>query len=482
MLSAPPSGRQWWIVLALLVLAVCGARYATLLPVHGWSDDGSVYIQHAENLLQGQPYNHVLFAQTPSNKSPVSLYPPMLPVVLAAEIPFTGVDFRAFKITMLIIYGLALFAAGAALRNLVGDIVALATVLLLAVSFELGRLTDHINSDFLLLFLLCLLVLWEEHRFPQQWAQLVSALLVLAIFETRTAGIVVLPALVVYRLWAGTQSRRNTAVAALLSCVFLGISVALNRGGGNYFGQLVAGISPMTIRRNLIQYSLCLGDVFNGGRPIALLLDALAIYGAYQLLRAGKRSLWFVFLALYLPLMILWPFSDPVRFALPFLPLAIALAVYGAVQRLTLLTGPRLRLATAAVVTVILAAIQVRAYAGGAEADYESGINHPRTLELYKAIEADLPRSAVIVCRKARTVALMTGFHTIAYPQLKGNEFVTDLCQVGATHVISAPSVFEDDAKYLEPVIRENSSRMQVVFHNSQYTLYRWPVEVCQAK
>jgi len=470
----------WWIALLALILLVCGARYAVMAPVHGWSDDGSVYLQHAENLLHGQPYNHVLFGQTPSNKSPAALYPPMLPVVLAAEIPFTGLDFHAFKITMLVIYALALAAAGFALYDLFGTAIAISTVILLALSFELGRIADHINSDFLLLLLLCLLILWEDHAPRRIWSLIVTALLVLAIFETRTAGIVVLPALILYRFWAASWSRRDMGIGAALCVLFLAVSIAMNQGGGNYFGQLRTLISPMTIRRNLIQYLLCLGDVFTGGKVIALLLDALALAGLYAFSKTGKRSLWIVFLVFYLPMMILWPFSDPVRFALPFLPLVIALALLGVVSLVSLFAGRPLQIAALALLTVLLCAREVKLYAAGEESNYPSGINHPRTLELYKAIAADLPPSAVIVCRKPRTISLMTGKHAVIYPMVDSAPFVTDLCRAGATHIVAAPGIFEDDAKYVEPVIQRNLSRMKVIFHNDQYTLYSWPSELCR--
>lgn len=61
------------------------------------SDDGSVYLQYARNLVEGRPYGEVKYGQTPATETPLPRYPPVLPLLLAPLVHWRGLDYSACK-------------------------------------------------------------------------------------------------------------------------------------------------------------------------------------------------------------------------------------------------------------------------------------------------------------------------------------------------------------------------------------------------
>src|SRR5713226_3969896 len=147
-----------------LLLAICIALLALFYALnitgeHGWSDDGAVYLRHAQNLLAHRNYADVLFTATPHSGSYQKVYPPLLPLALAPVVYFSGLNFRAFKCEMYFFYLLSLALIPAAFHNRLTPLGSLGAILLLGLNPNLLRIVDHINANVLALLLNLLFVI-----------------------------------------------------------------------------------------------------------------------------------------------------------------------------------------------------------------------------------------------------------------------------------------------------------------------------------
>ncbi|MEO5923950.1 MAG: hypothetical protein ABIR70_09000 [Bryobacteraceae bacterium] len=473
------TGDQHWLAAALLILLVgLGLHASGITGVHGWSDDGSAYLRHALNILEGRPYNQIPYANI-GEQSPAIVYPPVLPLLLTPLIQIWGIDFRVFQFAMLGVFMLAAVVTLAALGRTFSKWTALAAVALLVLDSELGTDNQHINSDFLGLLWVAAFVWWVEGfdwraqagRALAWRSGIAAALLILAI-ETRTVNAIFLAAVPLCSLW---RYRKLTTFAWITPTVAI-ISVALMSTGSSsadgYLRALQSVFSLAAVRRNIIQYSLSLSDFMGmpntgGSQWIALAAMAVAIYGAFCLARTA-RPIWLLTMGLYAPVLLVWPYSDPIRFLIPTLPMLLACFVHGTstlTEKLPERTGSWIRVGLPLLVLLSSA----RAYA--LLPPIESGLNSPASLEMYQAVQQMTAPKSVIASRKPRSLSLFTKRYSVTYSHVAPADMRQEFCEAGVTHVVSAPATFIDDEQYIEPMLAEGG--FELLFQNSEFSIYR---------
>lgn len=445
--------RRWALGLFLLLGVFHASR---LTPLHGWSDDGAMYLRHAMNLLEGRGYRDTLQGVTRSVVDPPPSYPPVLPAVLAPLVKLRGLDFLALKAAMFAIFLAAFAVTLLPLRTLVSPWQSLGIVAALAFNPGLAQIAAHINSDYLFLLFLALAIWW----FDSSKGPLGAVLIGLAV-ATRTVGAILLPALLIHDLWRHRRVTRSTVITIALSVPIL----LLTRTGGDYLSQL-DGVAWMTLRRNLIQLPLATGSLLGGGFALSAILVAAAAAGLFPIARE-KKPLWVVFAALYGGVLIVWPFSDPERFLIPVLPL-LGAGIARALSRV-----PR----AAPLALALVFAREAMLYP--VTAGDGTGLNYPSTLALYDAVRRETQPTDRIAFRKARSLALFTNRPSYLYPASPPVTVTSDFCAAGITYVAVGPRIFPDDAGYLQPWIEANSKYLTLVFRNADYSLYRLAPDAC---
>jgi len=450
-------------VLLVILLASAGWQAAGLSPLHGWSDDGSLYLRHAENLLAGRPYSSVLHAQTISVGWTLEKYPPGLPLTLAPLLAWRGLDWMAFKWMMWFWYVAALAAAAAAVWRIARPWETAAVLSIIAARFEYSRLAGHINSDFPFLLVQALaLTLVPAAAHASWWRGIAAGLAGGCASALRSAGLFLVAGCALHSWWRWGRRTRFAAVSTFLAVGCMAVQTGLASGGA--YLQVFRSISWMTLRRNLIQIPLELSGVVWPAMWMTPLVLLLGTFGLWRLVVDERRPAWLAFAALYLPVILLWPYSDPPRFLLPLMPLWLLALVRGAGTLARGLWLPAL-LVAAALFT------QVQAHLDFQRHPPVHGLNDPAALATYHFVKDSLPDSAVIACRKPRTVSLFTGRRSLAYnADLPPAAMQTDLCASGATHLFSAPDVFPDDRRALAPFLAER--KLNPVFAASPYAVY----------
>ncbi|MEP7351663.1 MAG: hypothetical protein ABI824_00385 [Acidobacteriota bacterium] len=480
-------GRMWWIAALLVLLLLLGLHGMRMSALHGWSDDGSAYLRHALNLLEGRPYTAVSYAALGDLPPPV-MYPPGLPVMLVPLIKLWGMNFLVFKIAMLVVFLLSVAVSLAALLRTWPKWIALAAVALLAVDANVGLQNEHINSDFLALLWIGGLV-WVLEGFDWRqcsgtalaWRSGVTVALLLLAIETRSVNAVLLGAIPIYSFWRYRKFPLFSWVPVVATTALLWLlrqPGSSSSGGANYL-KYFSGITYVTLRRNAIQYALSLSD-FIGLAPagfarlIALAAIGCALYGAYRIIQTSK-PFWLLLMALYAMILLLWPFSDPERYIVPFLPMLLACFVYGIVE-LAALLPERIGLLVKVVVPLLAIVASARAYV--MTPPLNGGLNYPATLEMYRAVERLTGPESVIAFRKARSLSLFTDRHSVGYNYVDSTVMRHDFCAGGVTHVVSGPAVFPDDEQFLEPFLAGGAKGgFDLLYRNEQFSVYTVKLE-----
>ncbi len=445
---------------------------------HGWSDDGSGYLLHAKSLAEGRPYHAVNVAATPNYKIAFVDYPPALPLLLAPMMRLRGVDFNSCKILMFVIFSLCLALLPFVFRGYLKPWQILALVVVFGANPQVFTQVEHINSDLLfLLFLILFLIATRAGLLApggrRRWLLLSASVCVFVlVLMTRSTALALVPGVVLYLLVTGDRRRSSWLfTAALVACT----AASLILIGGSYSGSLTFYLSYPSVRRNLIQYPLALGELFGGGAALSVALWLLALAGAVIAWRRGP-SLWDALAPPFAALLIIWPFSDPLRFGLPLIPLVLAWCLI-AVGRFFSVIGGRGSVLTASALSLALATSYVAAYRHRPET---GGIFAPKSRELWNYVRTSVNPDAVIVFSKARTLTLLTGRRGIDYAAwVPPGGFWDEICAVHPTHIIAAPRIFENDRQLLIPAVQAHSGDWSAVFSNGDFAVYALHAEAC---
>jgi hypothetical protein len=460
-----------------IFLAICIALLAVFYSLnitgeHGWSDDGSVYIRHAQNLVAHRNYGDVLFTATPHTGAYQKVYPPLLPLALAPVVYFSGVNFTIFKREMYLFYLLSLALVPAALQTRMTVPGALAVVLLLGLNSNLLRVVDHVNANVLALLLNLLFVIIVQRSDANSFARgALAGSVAAAAFATSGIGVVAMGALVLYTAIRYRRMTRFLIAAAGVMIVLLALMHHSFVTEGIYMEQLRERLNYITLRRNVIQYPLAVATLLGASPILGIIVVLCFILGLIHQVRDGV-GIWEYLAACHLAILSLWPFSDPYRFLLPIMPLI----VYYIVTGFALLTSALPRRVAQAAVVLALAAVSasfVRGYFQDYRALQQGGIFAPESREIWQYVRNHTPSDSMILFRKQRTLSLLTGRHSAGFASDNPpGEDWADLCTVHPDYVLTAPLIFEDDRRILDPVLAGVPDKLVLAFSNPKFQLY----------
>jgi hypothetical protein len=216
------------------------------------------------------------------------------------------------------------------------------------------------------------------------------------------------------------------------------------------------------------------GEFFGLPALAAVVIWLVILYGLWRYLRDCGLRLWEWIAMLYAMELVVWPYSDPLRFGLPLLPLLLVYLVHG-IQGLF-----RSKAVPAYVLLVICAGfLYWREYRAEAR-NTNAGIFGPASLELWDYVKGKISPDAVVVFRKARTLALLTGRKSVEYSTLPAaSQMRAEVCFVHPTYIIYAPGLFDSDRELLKGVISDDPAQMTRVFQNQVFSVYAVQPHAC---
>ncbi len=481
--------------------------------------DNAGYMILGDALVSGEGYRDLYLPDQPLHTK----YPPLYPILLALLTPLGGV--QLFKFASLGLTTLAVWLTYRLAVERIGRGAALVAAGMFAVSPVLLDYSHYVLSEALFVALVLAALLWSQRdasapsveQAPGAWFSW-SLLLGLAAaggaFLTRTAGLPLLAALVLFYL---LERRSPAATAAgLLSVATAGgwwlyQRLATSAPGVaprlSYLQEMLlrnpydpaagtAGPTDLLIRStenawtyisDVLPRSLAGGtaasapDLVHPALGLAVAAVAFLGWVDRSTSRLGPAEL---FTVLYAAMLVIWPtvWTDQ-RFLLPLLPLILLYAVGGAVRAGRWLSRRREGGPGPTIAAGILAALVGVAAVGDAAgripdrirclAAYRAGdaCDPPEFASFYDAAEwarANTAGDAIFVNRKPRIFYWLSGRRGDLYPYSTDAAVVMRAIErLGADYVV-VDAISGTTSRYLVPAVRENLPRFRLVYEGGE--------------
>lgn len=468
------------IVLARLLfscfLVLLGAFYLThLREGHVWGDDFAMYIAQAKNIALGRPLADTGYIFDPHSPGlGPSAYPPAFPLLLSPVYRIWGLDLSMMKTEIVLIFLVALFFAFELISIHLTHAYSAVLVGVLGCSPYFYEAKDSVTSDlpFLCFVMLSLLVLSKCEN--QGWKSLPLALCastcIYLSFATRTAGVSLLPCLVLALFQLRGTSVRNAAISALSAMTLMTIHSAVFGGNGSYLVQL--HISLYSICHNVIVYGWNLYRYVLGirnpvvGGAFLLFLGVLGSTGIVYRLRIRVSCLE-VFTAAYSLVILLWTSENDLRLVVPLLPMWIL--YIGVILRQLRFTYKR---EACGAIIVCLGVSFLTGYSRISDGPIRQGLGDPSFLRTCEYIRSSTPKESVLVFSKPRLLALLTERKASTYDTPHDDwKLWEDFTNIRA-HYVLVNRQFSEDREYLEPLILRNAFHAHEIFAEAEYHLY----------
>lgn len=477
--------------LVCLLAALVGAGL-TMTTREGmdWSGDYALYVMNAENVLAGREYSDTPYVLNPRNAINPGAYPPGYPLLLASVYAVAGLDWDAFKQLGIVLFAASIVIIGLFARQWLPPPVALAATALIATLPFVWELKDELASE-LPFLLFCYLALYLLEEITAADAKhtvvscLVAALAMTAAILIRPVALLLVPAAV---LSAALQTRRVftggllTAVLGLLMSV---IGLLAFRSDTQTYTSYLSDFGLASIVRNIDAYEggarLLLGalswDDLVLERITLTLVMVLAIVGFAERWRSGPAPSETFALA-YIAMVIVYPVSlEPARYLLPVWPLVVLYAFVGALG-VTVRWPATLRYAPALALAGVMTMGYVSSYRLAWNAPARPLATGPESRDLFAAIEAGVPRGALIVARKPTIVALFADRRASIWPEHADAAELRDwMLSAQAGFVVrdlgdyGVPPI-EHDA--LDAFVTNYRDELAPLFGNEMFELYAW--------
>ncbi len=439
-----------------------------------------MYVHHAQNIVEGRPYADTGYLFNPHAPVSPRMYPPVFPLLLVPVYRLFGLNLIPMKLEQVVFFVLTLAAVYAFWLRDLGERYALALVAILGFSPVFWDAKDNVLSDlpFLLFFyVVALLVRWTPRNQPGwwRWAILIGLALYLAI-GTRTAGIALIPGLMLYDLLKSHAITRLTLIALLVCAVLLMFqSRFVGSGVSSYHVHLQPTLQ--TVGTNLISYPRALAGFWVASTRNAFsffVLGIVAVLTLAGLFFQSKRGLTIVeaLVAPYMAMVILWPFSPGTRLVFPLLPWIVFLALSG-LRGLAAKFAPRYSAAALCGLLLLISVPYVAAYRKADFGPIRQSNGLPEFNQLCQTVRERTASDDVLIYYRARALSLYTGRTASAY-NYRGTEL--ELRQyarnVHATYLITT-NAFDADHGFLERYVGHSSSSLELAYQNANFKLYR---------
>ncbi len=483
-----------FLIASLVWLAILTTlQLAALKPGHEYTGgDFALYILHAKNIAEGRPYADTGYIYNPhfASHSP-PIYPPLYPAMIAPIYRRFGLNFVALKAATALTFPITcLLTAAIGVKMGVRGIWLFVLLLVVSANWVFFAFMDFVLPDLPFTCLTCLLIyfaLWRESSRDESYrltAGLAAGLLLYLCQDTREAGLVFVPALVLAEVIRRKAITRYLVTAlCVYAILILGTGWYTGRGAANYLQQLVW--SPAKYVASLRLYLAELQHLWYGvGMPariaLAIAVSLCFAVGYWSRLRRGPG---FAEIALpgYAALLLIWTTGTGMRYLIPVLPLYFCYAALG-MQRIASRAPVRVSRAAALVLCAAVLAIYGARYRELARASSPPRTTDAAFIELCDFLRATTSSADIVSSWNPRATALFTGRRGKAYSAAEDPQVVwTDLRRLGTREII-VTNLADDDRKFILPLLAQHPCEVRASFSNAVFQVYElnWTGEGCR--
>jgi len=477
-------------LLPFLVLALLNLR----APIDLSLGDQAQYVLHARSILAGRAYTDDGYIYTSRVVISPQAYPPGLPLVIAGA-EGVGAPLIVLRLLMIASAVLFLYVAGRYLAMLDDPLLGPASILMCAFIPNLALYATGLYSDFgfaAAAWGCCLLA-----DRPGEWSRgRIAALTALGAVAIafRTAGVALIPALVVHQAWRTWRYKEPWTRASVPLLVWIGTYVAtdiLLPVTQGYAQQIATGATHAAPRAGKLALIELLPRRAVGYRGIvsamqltptrwplanaayhAAAFGALAIGVIVWVRRAGVRFL-FCFTVFYVGVLLLLPWAIA-RFIWPLAPVIWFATLDGARTVFQAVKIDRVRATRTA--ALLAASVAVAALVLGPKPPPLKGMGDlPEGRALYAALAHEAASTPVrAMTSNPRGVALVRGVSAMSIPRMAPDPLLAEADSFRITHAVLG-SVSDDSSgnKVLRSALAKYPERFQRVYGNEKFTLYK---------
>ncbi len=481
------SSRREYLLLSILFILIILLGIFTQIPGQSWSDDFALYVIHANNIAQGIPYSHTSYIYNPDayTYSPAS-YPPGFPVLLAPFVAVWGIDLQVLQFVVLGSFIVALLFMYLWLRIRINPVAAIMCVAFIGFSTGIWVLRDYIIADFPALAVLLATVYYFEKQihFNHIKIVLIGALLLFLNYMFRPVDFILFPAVLIY---AFRFKKINFKYGLLLSFITI-LPIITQRMlvpiDSNYLEMVAGGYSGIPVVQSLkdifyrvyencgsLVYLLNTGDdvsFSNVWMILSFLISGIGIlFLGYGILRKRKLHIYEIFSILYLVVVFTFPGFQILRYILPVVPLYL----YYVVEGISAIKMQQLRKGLVAGLWVLLAVIFIRFYVSKTSSYHQNRTDDAMALDLFDFIQEQIPSTDLIMCQRARSIALFTEKMAIPYPD--GHD-VEDIKQ--NVEIYEIQYLIQHNADYnrgISTYIENEINTLELIYQNNDFKVYR---------
>jgi hypothetical protein len=475
--------RHWAFLLVFLLLGAI--FFGTIRDGQDWGGDFSIYILQARNFAEHRAFDQNSYVPTAeSMRNHPAVYPPLPSLLLAPIYAAAGLNYRAFKYTLITFlwFSFPLYYALACRRGL-HPLAAAAILLTFGFSSLILSVKEMIGSDSVYLFIAGATLLFLDLVYQRGWDErhalptgVMTALLLILCYLSRATGLAVIGAFAIHEFWRTRRLRFFGMIAILLT----GAGMIVYTRIASHAGQQYNSQFPFQPHA-YVDHAL-----FYLRTPAALWADApaalrymlagatlgLSLVGTIRQFRQPTVTefyvlLWIAVLVVYV--------SENMRYIMPLIPFLLIYAVLGLVYVLSQFRLPdrsrRLVLAACGLVAVSATAFNLSAIETGGTSE---GISQRSFVEVCSFLRQQTPADALILSWNPRVFALYTDKPSALYPQTEGpGDFEARIPHRGPVFLVYYNR--DLDRQKLTPYLREAGPRLHVVFENGDFRVYALP-------
>jgi len=424
----------------LLAAVFCGVLLLQLaFPKQGldWDGDPQLYIMNALNIINGANYGSTNYIVNPETAINPAAYPPVYPMLLAGAIAVFGLDYDHLRLVPDLSFVLLLVLLVRMRTELLPRNWPALWVASVALNPYVWWFKNTMYSEFSFMFFAYLALFsfdavdrgTREQRSSWSiwgWA-VVCGLAMAAAYQTRSAGV----ALILAAMIVGALRPRSLGIfTAVAVAIALGVSSAIGLmypvDGDVYAGyfkeewaQGLLSVGWGVLDRLKIYVgsvgALVAGLAWRSSEAQLVGLVMLGFIAMGFVSRVRRRiTIFEVFFAAYMCMLVVFPMAgEPLRYALPALPLATLYLLFGIAS----LAGAwRHSSALAIAVAALLATTYAWQYSQ-LRLPVDLSFHGPEATAFYRRIKEQVPADAVVLCAKPTVIALQAERKTTNPPQ-----------------------------------------------------------------
>jgi len=437
-----------------------------------------MYIQQAENVVHGAPINSSGYIYNPlyPQLGPRA-YPPLYPLLLAPLYWKFGFNLTAMKVETIFFLLLGLMAVYCLFSHFLFFQDVMLLIAILGFNPYFWESKDRVGSDLpffaILMATLFLIVEIQDSKKNSTRHALLLGLAIYLCYATRTIGLVLVACLVATDLIKLRAVSKITLIASGTAAILFVLQALIFPGAESYADQL--HFSALGTYSNLKGYFWeahtsiwpCFGSAASWILSIALI--ALGVTG-FAVRVARNISVIEVFMVLYVGTILSWPAGPDARFLIPVVPVWLYYVISATRDIAVRWFRP---IGMAAGLIVVFGSSYASGYASANYGPIRQGIGDPDFLAVCDYIKSHTSTSDVIVFAKPRILALVTGRKSTAYYQPPLDSTIWRFISNTSAHYILIGFTLKTEGAVLESFINRQGPRLEMVFHNSGFGLYR---------